>query len=247
MSVRNTLLFFIVCLVFGCYKESDYNSSARHLGNLFSVSTSMDSIPADGMSRMYVYVNGLPDSISAIDNNISLQTDFGTFVSGTAQTITVQSSLVYDSVVNTLKRQAMAVLVSSTTVDSAHIIVLVKGVTKTATVFFYRALPDRIKMIPSAIYAKASYIPAATIEVDLIRDTGLVSLNTPVILTAVDTSGNAVGAFQLFSNLSDSNGKTNFIYVQADTSFTGPIHFTASAAAPSGGSINSSFDLNIYK
>jgi hypothetical protein len=192
-------------------------------------------------------VNGLPDSISTADNNISFQTDFGTFVGGTSQTITVQSSLVYDNVANTLKRQAKVVLVSSTTIDSAHIIILVKGVTETATVFFYRALPNRIKIIPSAIFAKASYVPAASIEVDLIRDVGLVSLNTPVNFTAVDANGKPVGAFQLFSNLSDSNGKCNFIYVQADTLFTGPIHFTATTAAPGGGSITSSFDLNIYK
>lgn len=239
-----------ICTV-ACYKESDFDPSNRDLRKIFTLTTSANQLAADGSSRLIVFVKGLPDEISDSDNHIILTTDFGTFEAPTpSKTTTISSSLVFDSSLNKLSRQASINLISDTKIDSVHLTATVKGVVKNKTIYFYQANPNRLTIVPSVIYAKASFSPI-TVDVNLMRDTGLVSVNTLIDFTASDTSHSTpshdAGAFQLFNPYTDASGKCHFVYFFTDSTYQGAVKFRALTKNPFGQTIGDSINLIIYK
>jgi hypothetical protein len=228
----------------GCYKESDYDSSQRGLDSLFTLSASRNSVAADGVSALKITVGGLPQDMTDTDNKILLTTDAGLFDQSNGKTAALPSNLVYIN--GQLARQLTINLISESKVDSVHLAATVKGVTKALTLYFYRALPDRMRIIPAAVFLKSSLTTGTAIEVDLLRDTGTVSQQTRIALTVTNDKGDMVGIFQLYNNLSDSMGKCQFNYFFPDSVYTGNLKIKASLDGYSS-TLSDSVNLTIYK
>jgi len=242
---KRIIWFFIVCCI-GCYKDTDEEAPARSAQQSFSIKADSLQIEADGVSNTAIIANISTKEMADSDNVVTFETDLGLFAENNTKKISIPSTLVYDSTINDVKRQAMVHLVSGIKADIAHIKTTIKGVPKAIDIPFVWAYPDSLRIIPSTIYFKASYTDNIGIVVNLIRYKGKTSLYTPIEFTATDDFGNSVGRFQRSDSLSDSSAKCNFTYYFTDDTYPqGKIKFkAASRFAPYP---KDSIYLNIYK
>jgi hypothetical protein len=222
MKITNTSapLIFIFLLAVACYKEKNFDDDNRDLQNLFTLTADRETVAADGASQIWL-------------------TDF----SNKLQTISTPIPLVENN--GKLVRTVSVPLTSALVQDSVNVTATIKGVSQKLRLFFSNALPSDIQIKPGAVYVKASYTSPILIDVQLLRDTGIVSLKSLIDFSALADDGREVGAFQQYNNKSDSNGRCSFIYFFTDTLYKGDIKLRASFQANSI-HLNDLFNLHTY-
>lgn len=226
LIVRNSLLAAVMLQQTACYKDKEYNASNLIPKTLFLFSASVDSVPADGATEVMLTASGFPINTEDSGNSVAFTTDYGTFLSTGANSATVPWTYVYlpnDS----LERIATIFLHGTIIPDTAHLMAAVNGVTAPKSLYFYRAYPDLMYILPSSLFVRTSDSAGIAITVDLVRHSGAVSLYTPVSLVVRNNSGASVGAFSIYQNLCDSSGRCLFQYVFQDTSYTGTLSVIA--------------------
>lgn len=212
------ILLVATILTMGCYKEKNYNVDSKNSSNLFGVSVSKVSIPADATSTTQITVS-FDKSVDSLKAATIFKTTTGIFTESGSNTLTASPKYNYDSA----KLIISVKLKSPQNVDSATVSVTVGGFTKSITIQFIRAYPEMSKLTANTLVIKPKNNSEGEVQFTnkISKTTGLPSLDNIVDMFVHDTLNNTIGSFRVYSNKSDASGATNYIYVLGDSVMNG--------------------------
>lgn len=208
------LVIIIIAFISGCYKESDYQIGSDKSVNLFQVSADKSIILADNISTVQLTVV-FDNSVDLTKAITSFNTTLGTFIESNSTSYTVSPKYNYDS----SKLISTVNLKSPITVDSAIISIQVAGYTKSISIKFNKSYPEFLILSANtlAVKPKNNQEGEVIFTNKILKSTGFPSLNSLVDLYVLDSAFHTIGSFRTYSNKSDSNGNTTYIYVLGDS------------------------------
>ena len=187
---------------------------------VIQISPSTASSPADGASVVPFTASVKPGWLEA-DRKVTFTTSAGTF-DGTNVTATPVADA--NGVVTIDVRSPRAA-------GTAIVTAAAGGVSRSATLTFTRALPDRLLVNSAVAFLGASTAHKTTVTVKLARDIGTVTDGTVVTFAAFDESGIKVGAF---SGITDSaNGTVTADFSIGSTTYRSTVTIIATVSGTS--------------
>ncbi len=220
--MRSTPFFALalVLLATGCYDETDYDHASADVFNALQVSTSVDSLPADGASEVTVTYQ-LPIVVDTSLTTITLTCSNGTFQSsGTNELVTNVSKLTDSHDYRFTDVTIIASGVAKPCVVTASISVYERK----DTIKFYKAEATAISLQALPFYIRNDTVNEIKLIASLRSLNGIASKGHPVSFTFPT----AQGFPQLSQVNSDAVGNATTTFVFTDTTFVGPLNFSAS-------------------
>ena len=166
--------------------------------------------PADGATRSTFRV-GLNDQIP--NPTVTFTTTIGKFSNG------MSSATVNGNDQN----QAAIELIGPTAVGTGIVSATILGITRTTTITFDPALPDRILVIPDALSVAAG--ADVRVSGQLLRDIGMTTVGTVPTFESRDAAGNILGGF-LSLEVSNAQATVAARYLPGTTAYRGPVTVT---------------------
>ena len=217
-------IVFILCLILGCYKNSDYEiGKGIAAEDILKLTADPITIPADGASTTRVKAH-IPPEADPSKRAVTLETNAGIWIENGTKTITITANTDGD---------AMAELQSETVPKTARVRAGIANIIQEAEVTFERAFPESITVDPGCFGLKASLTETTTVKANLTRQTGKPSEGTIVNFSATNNNGDAIGNFRTITT-SNKEGTATALFCVGNTKYRGVVIIKASTEAKDG-------------
>ncbi len=231
----------LLLTLLGCFDPDEYLPSTINENEIFKkVYASKNPTLADGASVVTITAELPIDAVRA-KAKIKFSTTAGTF-SNKSDTISARPQIVYDSGRN--KMIAEVKLKSSVKIDTARINVILDNFSKSFTLPFSKAEPEKVRVNLSGLTLNTGYDKIITITTLLSRNVGVPSQFSVCDMTVLDSGGNQIGLFLNYNNQTNEAGVITNQFTLGKSNYSGALTVVATAQLHTGGSIIETVSFN---
>jgi hypothetical protein len=184
---------------------------------IVQISSSLTAVPGDGASSALISAQVQEGWLDAT-RQITVTTTLGTLDGPTATSVTPTADA---------QGRVSVVLRSPHDKGTALVTASSGGVSRTLTVTFTEAPPERLLVQSDIAFLPASPADKAHLTVTLTRSSGKPTIGTPVIFRATDVNGTAIGAFAGIQP-SNASGVATADFSVGTTTYRMPVTIAAS-------------------
>ncbi|MCF8275538.1 MAG: hypothetical protein K9J17_02295 [Flavobacteriales bacterium] len=236
--MKNTFLFSLLVLLVltGCYRETDYDYTAKAIFGELDVTLSADSILADGKSASIVTYRFPIDADTNL-TKLSLKCSNCTFEKSGSDVLHTNVSMLTDS----LDACYISVTMISTSSVKDNVLTTELSVyERTDTVFYKQAYPTGIDLTVSPFYLKNDTVAEITLTAEMETANGGVPSKYHAVMFEVSANTSVPGFLQAVERSSNAEGKAinTFVFTGVN-SYAGEIDFIARTLDQAGDTIES--------
>lgn len=198
----------------GVTRQTTIEFTAIMPDNIIQFVSAPTSAEADGATLTPFTVRVAP---TLVGQQVKFTTDQSVFATSNATTIDVSVQTDFT---------ATARLKSPSAVGPVNLMATINGVTRSSSIIFTRALPDRVVAGVSQFSVPAKDDSHITVTATTSRDVGTVTKDTAISFQAVDKDGKPVGSFRNSPAFTDATGKAAAEFFPGAGATKGPATIT---------------------
>ncbi|WP_108867517.1 hypothetical protein [Aquimarina aquimarini] len=214
---------FLIFLITSCEDQDEFNPS--NLGKNFTLNIENNEAPSDGISKIKVIAEFPSDFSTETDNKV----DFTVFKqeneNSTAEIILIE--------VGGTDKKIAELLVSYNIEDTIQVKATIQinssSLSKEVNINFKKAFLDSINVFSSSLTIKPNSFDEIDFTTELIRNKGIVSLNSIAETRVEDTLGASRGIFNDYKNRSNKEGKITNKFTLGNDNYTGKLFVISSS------------------
>jgi hypothetical protein len=213
----------LVFLVFACNDDNEF--SPDNLEGFLSISIENDNASADGVQEINIIARFPGDFSTEADGMVDFEVfKDNTEISSESIVLVQENGIQKKQAVLRVKHNKAETLRIKATINVNDILI-----SEDIYITYSKAFLNEMNITSSSLTIMPSTFNEISITTELLRDSGIVSLNSEAETTVVDTLGQLRGIFNNYKNKTDAQGKILNKYTLGSDDYVGRLHVIATS------------------